>query len=489
MSTSDFIVVISIIFTLIAIVISNNKQLWIYKFSKLEIFFFLFYVVAVNILILGNYKIPIDNIEGCCYNGCCENIVIKSETIAYVITIILIGVLIWYVGWCNRFPSSNYDKIIRYYKGLIQSDIALLMSDLQNYHQRDIEKYIERINKSAGANNGFELASVTEEKIAKANRKALKRQSLTIQVMTEVIMDKQFIQKSIGVNPIFCLDLFSQIETNNYNEDCIEYYFTKLIQSRSESFFNELLIDFSDTATTFEEKINSSQFLKLIFDKKCTATLFRTNYLYGEAALKEIHSGCEIFGRKQSEWLENDYKKTICYQFIKYWVCSFMYIHQDFMDDKNDRPYKDTYPEYLNHLTYDMIDVYGKFGDNTYAHIFTADVSKMIKDAIDFLKKKGDLSKLSTLINKRLTITYKTCSNSKMDYSIESVKEAFEEYISLNSDINSDNSEICRIYLKYLKDNFVSHKQLYKDALHLVFDRMKEKSAYNELVNFINPKQ
>ncbi len=119
------------------------------------------------------------------------------------------------------------------------------------------------------------------------------------------------------------------------------------------------------------------QFLKLIFNKNCTATLFRTNYLFGEAALREIHSDCEIFGKEETEWLENDYHKTICYQFVRYYSISLLYIQQDYVKNKKERRYKDIYKEYINYLTKDMLEVYGSFGEKTYAQRFIKDITEL----------------------------------------------------------------------------------------------------------------
>lgn len=384
MTISDFIVVISILVVIITIGFSNNKQLWLYKFGIREAIFLLLCLLVINILIIRHseiIKVPTyetvrDRILGykCMYFSYRT---FRTDGLAYLLTLIMLITFIYYMGWGKHFPAKNHDKIIRYYKSLIDNNLPMLIDDLYYYHGNDIKEQLEKINKVCEKEDwDFKLAMEEEEEIKKANRRAARQRNITLKVMSKILMDKTFIQKSIDADPLFCLQFYSCLTTTRYYDDRIEFYFTKLIESKRSEFINELVdIDFYDTATTFDEKLNDTQFLKLFFNKNCTATLFRTNYLFGEAALREIHSGCEIFGKEESEWLENDYEKTICYQFVRYYSISSLYIQQDYVKDKKVRPYKDIYGEYLDYLTEGMSKNYGSFGEKTFAQRFIKDIT------------------------------------------------------------------------------------------------------------------
>lgn len=149
MTSSDFLVLITILLAIVSTAIANNKMIWIYKFSRFSIITYILIMIAINYFIF----FPWYEQRGIYI----ERLMIKGSPMAatwgYILSLVFIFLLIWKIAIYRHFPSSNKAKLISYYKSLINSNINVLTEYLQTYHLEEIEKLITKINKSYNEQN------------------------------------------------------------------------------------------------------------------------------------------------------------------------------------------------------------------------------------------------------------------------------------------------------------------------------------------------
>lgn len=141
MSTSDFLLILSILVTLITVTIANNKKLWLYKFSNWSIFIGILWGLFINYLVFYE-KLPsvLQHSFMEFDNG------LRPDYWAYIIAVLGLLLLMFYIAKCKYFPRKNWDKIVNYYRDLITENPVLLIAAIEKYHLKNMEQSIKRIN-------------------------------------------------------------------------------------------------------------------------------------------------------------------------------------------------------------------------------------------------------------------------------------------------------------------------------------------------------
>ncbi|MBR1769527.1 MAG: hypothetical protein IJ748_03625, partial [Bacteroidales bacterium] len=316
MSISDFIVILSIIVTLVTVAVSNNKHLWLYKFDKKISTVLIIVAILIHYLIFFNKYFYHRGWYLKCFmyqNG------IETNIWAYIVTIITLSVLIYYITKCRYFPKSNNDKIIRYYKSLINTNIAGLISNIDTYHKKDIDKYFEFVNKLPKENSKKDSNELIDEEQVNNKVKA----NLPRDIVHNILFNKNFIKHSLDIDPIYFLDKVYNVTSDcliNFSE-VISFYFNYLIESKNTEFISEL--------ETISDDIikNDKRFLPLIFNEKPNfISTVALDKVFGETAYKEICICNYIFNQKINEWFDNEYKKSSCYQFLQFFKCLHLFL-------------------------------------------------------------------------------------------------------------------------------------------------------------------
>lgn len=133
MTISDFLMLLSLIVAIVAIAAANNKKIWIYKFSRFEVWLF----VLLSVLILWLIKYDVIISLGFPYRYFyCKNGDL-SQDIALVLSLILLLYFVLVIKCRKRIPKKNKHKLFQYYKRLITSNIDLLLEYLYEYHNVD----------------------------------------------------------------------------------------------------------------------------------------------------------------------------------------------------------------------------------------------------------------------------------------------------------------------------------------------------------------
>lgn len=202
MNTSDFLTVFSIVLAVIAMAEANNKKIWLYKFSFVDLIISL--LVTAGILFLIKYDSIVQlgwwPIHKMFYYPKGFN----SQTWAFVISLIMIIVFIIRIMRQRRFPSSRRKGLICYYKRLIHSDINMLIDYLYQYHfsKGNVDNYL-----------------------------------------MPIYTDKTFIRKTIEIDQTIFLKLLlgdKQYDSKRITFDAVSFYTTNVVSDVSGQVLQEL---------------------------------------------------------------------------------------------------------------------------------------------------------------------------------------------------------------------------------------------------------
>lgn len=379
MNISDFLVILSIIVTIISFFVSNNRRLCLYKFNRCSVIIVVIYVILVNYLIFFDEIFYDRGLYLKCF--ICSN-GLKANIYAYIITLISLFLLIYYIGWSNHFPKQNNKKIVDYYQSLISTNTSLLMQHIDTYHRKGIEKRIDKINNE-------EIEKVKEDKVQSIINEGLKARAvkdkdndkcqtpLDTRILTEIVFNNNFIKKSMEIDPLYFLTLVCNLKTERIinSDTAIETYFTFLLESKNIDFISELedISDHEDKKC--EEIINDGlkKYLPLIFkDDLEFIKAFELGKIIGQSAIKEIKTNPLILNLKRNEYSENLYRSSICYQCFQFFETMFRYI----IDAQKEIYDKRIYLGYINFVIREIISCCEQNG--TYAGRFIEDSKRTI---------------------------------------------------------------------------------------------------------------
>lgn len=452
MSISDFIVVLSIIITLVTVVISNNKHLWLYKFDwKITIF-------LIAIVLFIHYLIFFDK---CFYSWglyfdffMCKN-GIDANIWAYIITVVSLLILILYVGRFPYFPKTNNNKIIRYYESLINTDIVRLMKDIDNYHKKDIDNYFYTYEQNKS--------------------ESIKKDNLTPMVIYKILFNENFIKKSFEIEPIYFLKSIKNLYSNNENfYPAIENYFTLFINSEYSNFVGRMFIRYENKNAA--EVIKNRDFFSLIFKPDLLFILdFEVNGIFGEAAYEELKYGNPIFNEEQDEKSLIIYKKSTCYKFLKFTELFNRYL----IENNNILDIKKLHLYYINLISNKILEKYSINNTNNYAN-------KLFNDCIitiNLLLRRSFTKDNHEYIHLYVTTLINMYQNT-IPFTNICISNIFDQFINLSVEFSSTQCSLS--YFNCIENNKEKINDIAKEILDQMSEEVKNNKAYKELTKLFN---
>lgn len=452
MSISDFIVVLSIIITLVTVVISNNKHLWLYKFDwKITIF-------LIAIVLFIHYLIFFDK---CFYSWglyfdffMCKN-GIDANIWAYIITVVSLLILILYVGRFPYFPKTNNNKIIRYYESLINTDIVRLMKDIDNYHKKDIDTYFYTYEQNKS--------------------ESIKKDNLTPMVIYKILFNENFIKKSFEIEPIYFLKSIKNLYSNNENfYPAIENYFTLFINSEYSNFVGRMFIRYENKNAA--EVIKNRDFFSLIFKPDLLFILdFEVNGIFGEAAYEELKYGNPIFNEEQDEKSLIIYKKSTCYKFLKFTELFNRYL----IENNNILDIKKLHLYYINLISNKILEKYSINNTNNYAN-------KLFNDCIitiNLLLRRSFTKDNHEYIHLYVTTLINMYQNT-IPFTNICISNIFDQFINLSVEFSSTQCSLS--YFNCIENNKEKINDIAKEILDQMSEEVKNNKAYKELTKLFN---
>lgn len=452
MSISDFIVVLSIIITLVTVVISNNKHLWLYKFDwKITIF-------LIAIVLFIHYLIFFDK---CFYSWglyfdffMCKN-GIDANIWAYIITVVSLLILILYVGRFPYFPKTNNNKIIRYYESLINTDIVRLMNNIDNYHKKDIDDYFYTYEQNKS--------------------ESIKKDNLTSMVIYKILFNENFIKKSFEIEPIYFLETIKNLYSNNEKfYPAIENYFILFINSEYSNFVGRMFIRYENK--NIAEVIKNKYFFSLIFKHDLLFILnFEVNGIFGEAAYEELKYGNPIFNEEQDEKSLIIYKKSTCYKFLKFTEL----FHRYLIENNNILDIKKLHLYYINLISNKILEKYSISNTNNYAN-------KLFNDCIitiNLLLRRSFTKDNHEYIHLYVTTLINMYQNT-IPFTNICISNIFDQFINLSVEFSSTQCSLS--YFNCIENNKEKINDIAKDILNQMSEEVKKRKPYQQLTDLFN---
>lgn len=200
MSPSDFLMLLSIVVAIVAIAVANNKKIWLYKFYPIEKWIFIgAFLVVLCLIWYDGLLSRCSFIKEWFY---CED-GLNSRTWAFVISIIMLFVFMLRL-FGGKIPKCNNEKLLKYYKQLINSDINMLIDYLYQYHFH--KGYIDSY-------------------------------------LMPIYTDKNFIRKTIEIDQTIFLKLLlgdKQYDSKRITFDAVSFYTTNVVSDVSGQVLQEL---------------------------------------------------------------------------------------------------------------------------------------------------------------------------------------------------------------------------------------------------------
>lgn len=454
MTISDFLVLITIVLTLVTIAVSNNKKIWLYKFYKKDLYLLFLAVLCIHYLIAFSWFEQ----KGWFISEFVMEKGIPANVLAYVIALLTLAYFIYIIGWRKNFPCSKHEDIIKYYRGLINGNISLLIDYLEDYHKDKIHKSIHNVNRIAKDEDN-EMSFESESTKSKKKRS----QNLNGAVLQNIIFLPEFIEKSSSINPFFFLECVYQLKTDRLYgaEDSIHFYFRNLMRSKSMNFVREMTepLNFKENSN-IEYELRNTSFLSRIFAYMDFIAELKVFRAFGEEAFLEANMGNRIFSLEAGEFHYHEYHQTSCYMCLHFYDILLRRLIA--LSDANSEKVPFIYPYYLKLICNSLVDKYHQYGEESYAMKYVDDVTNNIHQWLDCIAKKGienytyDLVSILAQIHKKRTNSI---------YTLDSVQRVIKEFLELSKDYGRERPVITSFW-RYIKDLNEKESQL----LHLASD-------------------
>jgi hypothetical protein len=295
MHPGDFLVILSILVTLITVTVANNKKLWLYKFSYRELVIGIVIGLFINFFIFY-YILRCSAGKSTCLYG------LRADYWGYILSIVGLVSLILYVAKCTYFPKNNWGKIVRYYENLLETDPTTCIMYIKQYHQSNFNTIILQINK----NGKWDLSNSLEEKILK-----------------EVVFSKRFIDSCVFEDPELFFNIVVNLKTSKIKmiTTNIEYFLHLFFQSSNLHFG----LNLRNTANAFEMPVNG--ILKYIFPNKNLDFVLHYDVwdIFGEEAEKSAQIFTPEYKTKNAYKI--DFQSSCCYYYLFFFIAQIQYTY------------------------------------------------------------------------------------------------------------------------------------------------------------------
>ncbi len=434
MGINEIFILITIVISFMAILVANDKKLVLYKFNICILIPVIFCFLLINYLVFFDSAIE----KGLYFQCLMTKNGIYASTWAYIITIAFLIVFFLYVEKCEYFPSVNNDKIIRYYKSLINTNkVGLLMSYIEKYHKRSILREINQINALYKQDTSNSVDYWHSDEVKNNDGQKNDKKPLSIRLLEEVFANKNFITESIKVDPLFYIDITSRFTSPDFEsiKESISYYIQELIRLKNPDFIEELYHFITDESKTIEEQAKNTRFLKYLFKKEINwIKLFDIEMCIGEYALREIEEEQNFWNIQPNEYRDYMYKHTAARIYLRFYYCIFRYLIEfRKLNNITDRSQRVKDVNYLFYISKALVNKYDCEG-NTYATKLFEDIKCCYMDLFQYLFEKETNDLVDILVNDQWSISKTNNTKYISENGLRNVIVNFMQYYSKDKD-------------------------------------------------------
>lgn len=463
MTTSDFLVILSILVALVAITVANNKKLWLYKFSSLS------WVIGGIWAVLVNFLIFYESLRDKGMPAILEfSWGIRADYWGYFLSVTgLLGLMI-YVVKGKHFPKRNWDKIIDHYSNLLNTDAISCLSYIKQYHLDNLKKEVVLLNSNVGTSK--------------------QHTSLEEGILKEVILSKNFIEKCVIIDPELFFDIIGNLQTNNsVIKTKIEYFLHLFFQSANFQFGLNLRY----IAQDFE--MPTEGILKHIFPKKDVNFILKYNVwdIFGKEA--ELNARTFIPSHNTTSDNRMDFQSSCSYYYLYFFIAQIKYFYE--YQQNNPQYYKELNGQFLiEDAIEDTSDHLRVMAQNSLGDSKNGDLATSIRNAISLLMDEfciigGYASDDSSLdfyakfileLQSKLTTDLSKTVQWPPTYPKEGVKRTIEDYLRLSNKYQKENLFLQAFYRELEIDrtlNFFS----YHNILDIIDEKFKQGESFQKI--------
>lgn len=309
MTTSDFLILISIGVAVITMCETNNKKIWRYKFSRYSMLLVALWLCMI--LYLTNYSsfrlrgwyLPLFE----CSNG------FSSSTWAFILSMGLLAYVVYKVVLQKTFPKSRHDELISYYRGLLYSDFNLLLSYLDYYHNPNSLPHLLR------------AAYILKRKKDISGK-------LQHRIRTEIVYDYYFIDNIVSISPSIFLEHTTSVYST-HDDDAItanEYFSSCLVKNYNQRWYDAVFFAYNkcneEESCKVIDIVGKNQILDNLFMDRYYYTHIHIMHVFQDAAMDEISKDNSEANNVLGYKSYLTFRKSKLMQYLMFYVITFEHI-------------------------------------------------------------------------------------------------------------------------------------------------------------------
>jgi hypothetical protein len=304
MTISDIITIISLVIAIVAIISEKNRKHLLLKFSYFDFGMYSIAFILINYFVFyKQFYLKGIFLDFLYFEHFGLN---NPSNYSYIISIFVLITILFKVLF-SFFPNRKINKVLKYYRTLIENnEMPLLLDLIERYHLKDIGKYIESSKKQDTDSERFVFerfrSKSFKEKIIGRMRiiwrdsnkySILNKNSYASYVLHSIINDPAFVIFTSNVRPYLFATIFKRFEKekrDSFPNDLINQFLTEILNSKNFWLIKELKqsdnFDFGQPESFFKK----NKIIASLIQDLSVADVNEIWRPFGEEAIKEIEN-------------------------------------------------------------------------------------------------------------------------------------------------------------------------------------------------------
>ncbi len=336
MTISDIITTISLVIAIVAIISEKNRKHLLLKFSHFDFSLYIFAFLMINYFVFYYQFYSNGYYFDFLYF---ENFGLRNPSnYSYIISIFVLVSILFKI-LLSFYPNRKINKVLRYYRSLIENnEIPMLLDLIEKYHIKDIKKYI-RASKDYNPDSDawmlerFRKTSL-KEKVSNKLKDAWKninkysvsnKYNYAKNVLHNIINDHAFVALAANIRPYMFARIFEDFKKekrNSFPDELINQFLIELLKERNFWLIKELKQTANFDSGQPDWFFNENKIIASLIQNLSVADVNQIWQPFGEEAMKEIDeennmgANSRLFQQYRNDDLLWEYKLFISINFF-----------------------------------------------------------------------------------------------------------------------------------------------------------------------------
>lgn len=313
MGVSEVLAIIGLLIAVVAFVSEKNRAYLFLRFSTLDIvivgILFLFVHLQISFYwVVENWFPSLKFLE---IDG-----TPNASTYAYLTTLILLGYFSWVIFF-KFFPTSNRERVIKYYQSLIlKEEFGFLINLIERFHKKDISEYLQKVQTIKYQDKlWFHAQKQYEddyEKLINTNR--LKYAAW---VFGEIVTNEIMLDNVVNKQPYFYTEFIKKLNTDSRTyTSFVQKYLRVLSENKNYHFYRELKNNDNITANDTYVIPEEHEILHSLFGNIEVAKHNSVWQPIGETAIDELEGYSGDISGLMDEYVSEEKNKLWNYKIL-----------------------------------------------------------------------------------------------------------------------------------------------------------------------------